>query len=292
MAAILKEDPPDFGDQPEHQPGPRAARGHCLEKNPERRFQSARDLAYDLEALSAVSGGAAPAGRPRRSALARAARGASSESGSAFSPAGPSRDPKKPRLLPTGASPSGAGRFSVAVRPRRPDRRLPAAWEGQPARIFGTRAGGVESRSLQLPDARVLAVSRERGARDLHPPRTAWTTTGTLARVPLEGGAPRSCSRTSRSRTGRPTGASSRSCTPWAEGNASSSPSGRSSSRARRRSGRCASPLGGIGSRSPWASRLRRSSSWISPEERRPFRKDGRRRGRWARQRRLAIGRE
>src|SRR6185295_9823190 len=29
---------------------------HCLEKNPEERFESARDVAFDLEALSGLSG--------------------------------------------------------------------------------------------------------------------------------------------------------------------------------------------------------------------------------------------
>ncbi len=52
MNAILKEDPPPLADQP-------ALDGvirHCLEKRPELRFQSARDLAFALEAAgSAIS---------------------------------------------------------------------------------------------------------------------------------------------------------------------------------------------------------------------------------------------
>src|SRR5205823_12368873 len=60
MAAILKEDPPDLSVTNRNvSPGLERLVRHCLEKNPERRFQSARDLAYDLESLSAVSGDAA-----------------------------------------------------------------------------------------------------------------------------------------------------------------------------------------------------------------------------------------
>src|SRR5438552_16664747 len=56
MAAILKEDPPDLSITNRNvSPGLERLVRHCLEKNPERRFQSARDLAYDLEALSGVS---------------------------------------------------------------------------------------------------------------------------------------------------------------------------------------------------------------------------------------------
>src|SRR5262245_37186912 len=56
MAAILKEDPPDLSVTNQNvSPGLERLVRHCLEKTPERRFQSARDLAYDLETLTAAS---------------------------------------------------------------------------------------------------------------------------------------------------------------------------------------------------------------------------------------------
>jgi serine/threonine protein kinase len=53
ISAILKEDLPDVSDVSRQIP-PALGRivRHCLEKTPEERFQSARDLAFDLEAVS------------------------------------------------------------------------------------------------------------------------------------------------------------------------------------------------------------------------------------------------
>src|SRR5207244_8296689 len=56
MSAILKEDPPDLSVTNQNiSPGLERIVRHCLEKSPERRFHSAHDLAFDLEALSGVS---------------------------------------------------------------------------------------------------------------------------------------------------------------------------------------------------------------------------------------------
>jgi len=53
MSAILKEDPPDVSASRTVSPGLGRIVRHCLEKNPEQRFQSARDLAFDLSAAAA-----------------------------------------------------------------------------------------------------------------------------------------------------------------------------------------------------------------------------------------------
>ncbi|HSE32059.1 MAG TPA: protein kinase [Pyrinomonadaceae bacterium] len=69
MSAILKEDPPDLSDTNKTvSPALERLVNHCLEKNPEARFHSARDLGFALEALSgSASGTVAPssASQPR-----------------------------------------------------------------------------------------------------------------------------------------------------------------------------------------------------------------------------------
>jgi eukaryotic-like serine/threonine-protein kinase len=56
MSAILKEDPPEIASSHPVAPGVRSVLLHCLEKRPEDRFQSASDLAFNLEAVSRASG--------------------------------------------------------------------------------------------------------------------------------------------------------------------------------------------------------------------------------------------
>jgi serine/threonine protein kinase len=57
MSAILKEDPPELSDTNKGVSTTlERLVNHCLEKNPESRFQSARDLVYALEAVSGSTG--------------------------------------------------------------------------------------------------------------------------------------------------------------------------------------------------------------------------------------------
>ena len=68
-----------------------------------------------------------------------------------------------------------------------------AAWDGGPLRIYSTRADSQQSRPFDLPSADVLAVSSAgEMAISLGAHFTVgFQTSGTLARVPLGGGAPR-----------------------------------------------------------------------------------------------------
>jgi Tol biopolymer transport system component len=69
MTAVLKEDPPDLPD-PSHPVSPALDRTvrRCLEKNPEQRFQSTKDLSFALAALSGsdTSGAVRAAPNPRK----------------------------------------------------------------------------------------------------------------------------------------------------------------------------------------------------------------------------------
>jgi Tol biopolymer transport system component len=168
MSAILKEDPPDLSVTNQAiSPGLERIVRHCLEKNPEQRFHSAHDLAFDLEALSGVSGAAA-------AAPAAAARSLRTSTVLLVSGA---------VLLALAAAAAGlfAGRMSRSTRPSPTFHRITfrrgfinsarfasdgqtiayaAAWDGRPLEIFTTRAGAAESRSLSLPGADVFAISK------------------------------------------------------------------------------------------------------------------------------------
>src|SRR6202007_2900339 len=77
MARVLKEDPPDLTNAA-HPISPALDRivRRCLEKNPEQRFQSAKDLSFALASLSGADSSAAAkvvaAGPRDRSALWKA----------------------------------------------------------------------------------------------------------------------------------------------------------------------------------------------------------------------------
>jgi serine/threonine protein kinase len=67
MSSILKEEP-DLSKIPS--PAMQRILAHCLEKNPEQRFQSAQDIAFDLEAITLQDSGPKPAVHVGRTNLA------------------------------------------------------------------------------------------------------------------------------------------------------------------------------------------------------------------------------
>jgi len=194
MSAILKEEPPDLSDTGRSvPPGVERLVRHCLEKNPALRFQSARDLAFDLESLSTPSGASAAPVARRRSrrlglSLAAATLLAFIAATVAYIAGGTRRReesfPSFQRLTYR-AGTLLAGRFA-------PDGQIvySAAWEGKPFQLFSTIPGTAESRPLGLPSATISGISaRSTMAIILGPAGPKLL--GTLALVPLGGGAPR-----------------------------------------------------------------------------------------------------
>ena len=199
MSAILKEDPPDLSVTNQNvSPGLERIVRHCLEKNPEQRFHSAHDLAFDLEALSTASGAPSAIGgvEAARGPIVRApiaAAVATLALGIAlghflWKPAKLST-PTYRRLT--------FRRGNIATARFAPDGRTvvySASFEGQPLEVFTTRPEGPESTPLGVKNANLLSASpsgelaislRERF---LGGPLGV----GTLATMPLGGGAPRS----------------------------------------------------------------------------------------------------
>ncbi len=195
ITAILTKEPPDLSQtNKDIHPGMDRIVRHCLEKNPEERFESARDVAFDLEALSGLS-------TPRASVEAQARR---------------ARTGRVPLLIGIAIALAGmaaaywAGKRAANVPPAKfhqltfrrgtiasarfaPDGQTilyTAGWDGNPLEVFVSRLDSPESRPFGLTNAEVLAVSpsgemavslNRRGA-------IPFNRTGTLARLGMTGG--------------------------------------------------------------------------------------------------------
>jgi eukaryotic-like serine/threonine-protein kinase len=164
MNAVLHDEPPSNG---EVQEGLALILEHAMEKEPARRFQSATDFGFALQTLS---------GSREHPALSR----------------GATRSEAK---LPTYRRISFRRGFIMSAR-FAPDGSVVygAAWEDNPLELFSSFQTGPESRPLGLREADVLSVSASGelaislGRRYIG---VGFATAGTLARVPLGGGAPR-----------------------------------------------------------------------------------------------------
>jgi serine/threonine protein kinase len=163
MNAVLHDEVPDVASLP---PGLSRIVEHALVKEPSDRFQTMKDFAFALDALT-MSGDRTPL------PLAQ----------------------KREREVPSYRRLTFRRGFILSAR-FAPDGSVVygAAWEDHPLEIFASFQTGPESRPIGLPNADVLDVS---AAGELaislgrHYIGVGFATTGTLARVPLGGGTPR-----------------------------------------------------------------------------------------------------
>ena len=199
MSAILREEPPDLSATNKNvQPGLERIVRHCLEKNPEERFHSAHDLAFDLQSLSGASGTGAVAAAP----------GAGSACVRCRSPSRLSRSPPRSRPAtlwaagladrrqapPSASSRSARGRSGrrASARTARRSSTAPPGTAGN--QIYMSRPDSPESSAFGLPGADILAVSPtgELAVSLRSDTDGPFTRAGTLARVGATGGgAPR-----------------------------------------------------------------------------------------------------
>jgi hypothetical protein len=202
LSAVLRDTPPGLDEATLGPFAPVVAR--CLEKDPRRRFQSAQDLAWWLDApLAPPSPPRAPPSPPpaRRAGVSRrtlllavAGAGAAGVALGRWALAPRRRvaafvDPGDYLQLSHRHGRVSAARFT----PDGDSVVYAAAWDEDPLAVFAARLRGGGTRRLALPPADLLALSR-RGELALGLERrfvAGFHESGRLAVVPLEGGEPR-----------------------------------------------------------------------------------------------------
>jgi len=202
LAAIIQEEPEPVGASNPQVPVPlRWIIERCLAKEPEDRYASTKDLARELSTVrdrlgEASFSGAVPAAvTSRRSSLLRAAAPALALLVGIFGgilagqPIWRARLGSQPTvrqitfrratILNAFFAPDGQVVYAVGAEDQT---------KGNPGEVFSTRPGAFEPRSLGLPPGNVVSVSST-GELAILVGGFVWQ--GTLATVPLAGGAPR-----------------------------------------------------------------------------------------------------
>ncbi|HEV2400317.1 MAG TPA: protein kinase [Candidatus Sulfotelmatobacter sp.] len=200
MSAILKEDPPELTETNRSvSPALERIVQHCLEKNPEQRFHSASDIAFDLEHLSGISGAttrpaaAVAAKQPGHKTLIALIAGLAAVVALVVfawwlgrSSVHVTQAEYKQVTFRTGSI--GHARFT-------PDGSVvySAAWDGEDPQLYIASGSDPGARELGLKDAELLSISKngELAVRLRSKFFAGYARTGTLARVPLSGGTPR-----------------------------------------------------------------------------------------------------
>ena len=195
ITAVLREDPPEIQLARQSIPdGYEHIVRHCLEKDPENRFQSARDLEFALTTVpeNPTTRLTARTGSPQRSkilpwiALAMLLLAAAAFLGWRLRPA---ESPGFTRLTYERGTLYSA-RFTADGH----NVLYSAAWNGKPMEVYTSASDSAQARSLGLTSDYLAAVSRSSELalilNGTHGARLDFVN-GTLARGPLAGGAPR-----------------------------------------------------------------------------------------------------
>ncbi|MFL6245744.1 MAG: protein kinase domain-containing protein [Thermoanaerobaculia bacterium] len=170
MASILNDDPPSL--VPAAGNALQRIVQHALQKSPSQRFQSMTDVVFALETFS--SGGDTPA--PSRTRAKREVKAAPTPADVRFRRV----TFRRGFVMTARFAPDGSIMYG-------------ASWEDQPNEIFAAVPNNPESRPVGLGNADVLAVAPN-GELAISLERHfvgGWVTSGTLARIPSFGGAPR-----------------------------------------------------------------------------------------------------
>jgi len=218
MSAILKEEPAELSETVRNVP-PALERmvRHCLEKNPAQRFQSAGDLAFNLEALtdSSVVGRTGAQSAIAQSEIAQTAitEKATAEKKEA-APRSTWRELAGALVLAAlmlvvgwwlgrrGGSPPLAEYQAITFRSGSvgnarftPDGGIvySASWDGGENQLYVGRTDDPGARELGVKDAELLSISKsgELAVRLNTARINGYAQAGTLARVPMSGGSPR-----------------------------------------------------------------------------------------------------
>ncbi len=199
ITAILKEEPPSLTDlRPELPSALEPLIAHCLEKDPNNRFQSARDLAFALGAVASSSTSktvvamrAIKSRSRKRIVLLTAVAGVLAVAGLLFGfKLGEKTETLVYRRLTFERGTVYSARFTSDGR----NVIYGACWNSQPLRLYTTVADAPLEQALDVSDGQLLAISRSNELalelHGIHGERVA-VVDGTLARTPLAGGAPR-----------------------------------------------------------------------------------------------------
>ena len=197
MTAVLREEPPEMDVSQGRVPfSLHQIIRHCLEKESENRFQSGKDLAFALEALSGSSVSKTNVywnPKPRVSTALLGTAGAAVLAAALFLLGTQLRhdvhSPKFQRLTFEEGT-----LYSARFAPDGQSILYGAAWNGRPLQLYSTLGNSLLAQPLALTDADLLAVSRSnelavvlKSAHMAHLERE----NGMLARAPLAGGSPR-----------------------------------------------------------------------------------------------------